>query len=155
MQLLHTQQYCPPLDWLPWVYEVHALDSTWVQQRLSAGQVWLLQKTHSSTAVQYTAVVVLAHSPLNCRLCAGIIAVQEAGVAAALAFVGSRVPHFVAYIDSGSRHSSGGVDPHLKLPAVLELGRQNLGERDYMCYIVYGREATAQGLPDYNAVSKL
>ena len=156
-------QYLPPLDWLPWVYEVHTLQSPWVQQRLAAGDIWLLpagnpagqQHDDAQHRTAYSAVVVLAHSQLNHRMCVGVLAAHQAGVAAALAFAGSRVPHFVAYVDSGSRHSSGAVEPQLELPAVLDVGRQQLGERGYMCYLVYGREATTQGLPDVHSLSKL
>lgn len=144
--------FSPPLDWLPWVYEVYPLQSDWVQQRLAAGDIWLLPQPHPAGPCQhntaYAAVVVLGHSELNYRTCAGVVAAQESGVAAALAFVGSRVPHFLAYIDSGSRHSSGAVEPHLQLPPVLDLGRQQLGLRDYMCFLVYAREANTHGLPD-------
>lgn len=154
-RLTPTQQdgYAPPLDWLPWVFEVFPLQSPWVQQRVAAADIHLLPAAHPPGHAQhntaYSAVVVLAHSPLNQRMCAGIMAVDEAGVAAALQFVGSRVPHWVSYIDSGSRHSSGAVDPQLMLAPVLDLGRQGLpADSNYMCYLVYSRAADARGLPE-------
>lgn len=145
--------YIPPLDWLPWVFEIQPVASTWMQQLVAAGEVWLLPAAHGAVHAAhntaYRAAVVLSHSPLNSRTCAGVVAVQESAVAAALEFVDSKVPHFVAYIDSGSRHSSGAVDTQLRLPPVLELGRQGLPvDRVYMCYLVYSRPADRRGLPD-------
>jgi hypothetical protein len=96
---------------------------------------------------------VLSHSELNSRTCAGVLAAAESGVAAALELVDSLVPHFVAYIDSGTRHSSGAEEPGLQLPPVLELGRQGLHDRVYMCYIVYSREASHRGLPEVSGLS--
>jgi hypothetical protein len=82
-----------------------------------------------------------------------VLAAAESGVAAALELVDSLVPHFVAYIDSGTRHSSGAEEPGLQLPPVLELGRQGLHDRVYMCYIVYSREASHRGLPEVSGLS--
>lgn len=150
--------YIPPLDWLPWVFEVQPVASAWVQQRVAAGEVWLLPAPHPSAhgthSTPYNAAVVLSHSHLNSRTCAGVLAVQESAVAAALELVDSLVPHFVAYIDWGSRHSSGAVDPQLQLPTVLELGRQGLPlDRVYMCYLTYSRPASADGLPLVSGLS--
>jgi hypothetical protein len=152
LQLTMQAGYVPPLDWLPWVFEVQPLSTGWVQERAAAGEVWLLPAPHPPGHAQhnsaYAAAVVLSHSELNSRTCAGILAVQESGVAAALELVDSKVPHFVAYIDSGSRHSSGRVDPELQLPPVLELARQGLPvDKPYMCYLVYSRPASQDGLP--------
>lgn len=150
--------YVPPLDWLPWVFEVQPQSTAWVQQRAAAGEVWLLPAPHPPAHAQhnsaYAAAVMLSHSELNSRTCAGILAAQESGVAAALELVDSKVPHFVAYIDSGSRHSSGREDPELRLPAVLELARQGLPvDRPYMCYLVYSRPASHDGLPPAEAAT--
>jgi hypothetical protein len=152
MLLLLQDGYVPPLDWLPWVFEVQPVDSEWVQQRIAAGEIWLLpapqDPAHTQQMPSYSAAVVLSHSALNSRTCAGVLAAHESGVAAALDFVDSKVPHFVAYVDSGSRHSSGAVDPALQLPAVLDLGRQGLpAGHMYMAYIVYSRDASSTGLP--------
>lgn len=150
--------YIPPLDWLPWVFEVQPVACPWVQQRVAAGEVWLLPAAHPSAhathSTPYSAAVVLSHSNLNSRTCAGVLAVQESGVAAALEFVDSRVPHFVAYVDWGSRHSSGAVDPQLQLPPVLELGRKGLPlDRVYMCYLTFSRPASTQGVPHVPGLS--
>lgn len=127
------------------------MDSAWVQQRIKAGEMWLLPAPQPVAHVQqpsYSAAVVLSHSALNSRTCAGVLAAHESGVAAALDFVDSKVPHFVAYIDSGSRHSSGAVEPELQLPAVLDLGRQGLpAGHMYMAFIVYSRDASRSSLP--------
>lgn len=150
--LLLQDGYVPPVDWLPWVFEVQPVDSAWVQQRIAASKTWLLPApqpaAHAQQMPSYSAAVVLSHSPLNSRTCAGVLAAHESGVAAALEFVDSRVPHFVAYIDSGSRHSNGAVDPELQLPPVLDLGRQGLPAGGmYMAYIVYSKDASSTGLP--------
>jgi hypothetical protein len=162
LPLFPQDGYVPPLDWLPWVFEVEPVESAWVQQRMSASEIWLLPApqpaAHTQQMPSFSAAVVLSHSNLNSRTCAGILAADEAGVAAALEFVDSKVPHFVAYIDSGSRHSSGAVEPELQLPAVLDLGRQGLPVGHmYMAYIVYSRSASRAGLPviNFDVSSKL
>jgi hypothetical protein len=142
---------CQGGEWLPWVYEVYPLQSHWVAERIAARQVWLLPSPPGSSqgcSSSYAAVVVCAHSSLNFRTSAGVLAVDEAAMAAAFDWVGSRCCHFVAYVDRGRPHSSDAPDPHLVLPPVLQLGSQGQqrgAEAAYMCYLVLGREADGVG----------
>lgn len=56
----------------------------------------------------------------------------DAFVPPALEFVGNREPHFVAFVDRGSRHSSGKPDPDVVLPEVL-----TMPEGENSCFSVY------------------
>jgi hypothetical protein len=88
---------------------------------------------------QYAAVVLATWSAEFRRRCVGILTAGDAFVAPALHFVGSREPHFVSFVDRGSRHSSGKPDASVVLPEVFRLM-----EGDGNCFIVYARnEATA------------
>jgi hypothetical protein len=109
---------------------------------MAAGEVWLLP--HSGAEGSFAACVVLTHSSLNYRTCAGVLAACDDAIAAALEWAGSRVPHFIAYVDSGRCHASSMPDPHEHLPDVLRLGC-DAGQRadDYSCYMVFSRTAGA------------
>ncbi|KAF6253297.1 acyl-CoA N-acyltransferase [Scenedesmus sp. NREL 46B-D3] len=86
----------------------------------------------------YAAVVLAAWSPEFRRRCIGILTAGDAFVAPALDFIGSREPHFVSFVDRGSRHSSGRPDLSVVLPEVF-----NLTEGDSSCFIVYARNEGA------------
>uniref|UniRef100_A0A383W008 N-acetyltransferase domain-containing protein n=1 Tax=Tetradesmus obliquus TaxID=3088 RepID=A0A383W008_TETOB len=91
----------------------------------------------------YAAVVLATWSPEFRRRCVGILAAGDAFVAPALHFVGSREPHFVSFVDRGSRHSSGKPDPTVALPEVF-----SLTEGDSNCFIVYARNEAADAAGD-------
>lgn len=88
----------------------------------------------------YAAVVLATWSPEFRRRCVGILAAGDAFVAPALHFIADREPHFVSFVDRGSRHSSGRPDPTVVLPEVF-----NITEGDSNCFIVYARNEAADG----------
>jgi hypothetical protein len=91
----------------------------------------------------YAAVVLATWSPEFRRRCVGILSAGDAFVAPALHFVGSREPHFVSFVDRGSRHSSGRPDHTVVLPEVF-----SLTEGDSNCIIVYARNEAADAAGD-------
>lgn len=114
-----------------------------MQERIAAGEVWLLPQGAAEGQGQptYGACVVLSHSSNNFRMCAGVTTAQDGYIAAAFDFVSSLVPHFVAYVDTGRRHSSGAPDRDLILPATLSTGSRHHDPEQYMCYVVLSRPA--------------
>jgi hypothetical protein len=90
--------------------------------------------TEGNPQQRYAAVVIATWSAEFRRRCVGILTAGDAFVAPALHFVGSREPHFVSFVDRGSRHSSGKPDPNVVLPEVFRLTAG-----DSNCFIVYAR----------------
>eukprot|EP00882_Tetradesmus_deserticola_P031924 GHRQ01036108.1.p1 GENE.GHRQ01036108.1~~GHRQ01036108.1.p1 ORF type:complete len:329 (+),score=138.91 GHRQ01036108.1:376-1362(+) len=105
------------------------------QQLLSAAGVPV--DNDGSPQQCYAAVVLAAWSPEFRRRCAGILTAGDAYVAPALDFISSREPHFVSFVDRGSRHSSGSPDPSVVLPEVFSLTEAR------SCFCVYARSEAA------------
>lgn len=149
--------HAQPMDWLPWVYRVHPVqDCEWTAARVAAGEVFLLP-AHPNSARPlggWAGCVVLAHSSDNFRPSAGVLVVDDGMhgvplggfIAAALEFVASRTPHFVAYVDSGRCHSGGGsgMDPALRQllpPTLMADGGMEHHVSEHMCFMVLGKDA--------------